>query len=445
MILNAVSDLNDRLVTADDALSAINERAGGRVGVPLAVPQFAALVRLARRLRIVVSRAVTIADGEVDIDCWVKATPGQTGVAMAVSLLRERPAWRAPAIAMTGSEVAPPPGADWTWEVDAELRVTRVAPEAGARHGFNAPAALAAPLTRLFALEPDADGTIPLLEAMGDRRDFDHQVARLRTTGQRLILAGSVQLDASGGFGGFVGGAFAAPEEPAAAAPSGGLADGFNARLDRTLRGPLTRIIADADHIKVGTDGPLDPHYAEYAADIVSAGRHLLGLVDDLVDLEAIERDDFVTARERIDLADVARRAAALLSVRAADARIRIEREGADQPMPALGEFRRALQILVNLIGNAVRYSPAGSTIRLALHREGDRAVAIVSDEGKGIAPADHARIFDKFQRVDAGEPGGSGLGLYIARRLARAMDGELTVDSAPGSGARFILFLPAA
>ena len=69
----------------------------------------------------------------------------------------------------------------------------------------------------------------------------------------------------------------------------------------------------------------------------------------------------------------------------------------------------------------------------------------IVADQGKGIAVADQERIFGKFERVDAAEPGGSGLGLFISRRLARAMGGDLTVDSAPGQGARFALTLPTA
>jgi len=74
---------------------------------------------------------------------------------------------------------------------------------------------------------------------------------------------------------------------------------------------------------------------------------------------------------------------------------------------------------------------------------QGDRATVTVADEGKGVALADQTRIFEKFERVDPSEPGGNGLGLYIARRLARAMRGDLTIDSAAGEGARFVLTLP--
>jgi len=76
--------------------------------------------------------------------------------------------------------------------------------------------------------------------------------------------------------------------------------------------------------------------------------------------------------------------------------------------------------------------------------RTESHAVVVVADKGKGVAPEDQVRIFEKFERVDPSEAGGNGLGLYIARRLARAMQGDLTIESAPGEGARFVLTLPA-
>ena len=166
-------------------------------------------------------------------------------------------------------------------------------------------------------------------------------------------------------------------------------------------------------------------------------------MVDDLVDLQAIERPEFAPEAEAIDLADIARRAAGLLAVRAADRGVRIDRPGDDETLPATGEFRRVLQILMNLITNAIRYSPEGAQVWIRTEREDDLACVIVADQGKGIAPEDQARIFDKFERIDPTEAGGTGLGLYIARRLARAMGGDIAVDSAPGQGARFTLTLP--
>lgn len=440
-VLTARIDAEERLVEADALFAALNDRAGGAIGERLATPQFASIARLARRLRVRVTRAVTIADGDLDVDCWVRATPVETGVALALTALRERPAWRPSA---TGpGPVPPPPGADWTWETDGALRIHRIELEAGARYGFDARTALGQPLTRLFSLDGNDDGVLPLLEAVATLEDFESQAAVLRESGAHVTLAGHVRRDRGGAFAGFVGATFHQPEPPVREAVE--LGSAFNRRLDKILRGPLGRIIANADSINAGVDGPIDPHYADYAADIANAGRHLMGLIDDLADIEAIERQDFTVANEGVDLADVVRRAAGLLAVRAADAGVTIDRGDLDHALLAQGEFRRTLQIMVNLIGNAVRYSPRGSTVWLRLQRDGERAVAIVADQGKGIAPEDHARIFEKFARVDPNEPGGSGLGLYIARRLARAMGGDITVDSAPNEGARFVLTLPVA
>ena len=122
---------------------------------------------------------------------------------------------------------------------------------------------------------------------------------------------------------------------------------------------------------------------------------------------------------------------------------MRIDGPAVGESLSARGEFRRALQIVMNLLTNAIRYSPEGGMIWIRTDREGDLGALIIADQGKGIAPADQARIFDKFERVDPNEPGGTGLGLYIARRLARAMGGDLSVDSAPGQGARFTFALP--
>lgn len=435
----ATLDRDGHVVRSDPLFAAINERAGGAEGEPLAIVAFAGLARIAQRLGIEVTRALTVADGEQDLDCRVTARPDEQGVALSIDLLRERPAWRAPHALLTTPP--PPPGAAWTWEADATLRIAAVSEGAT---GVDAAAAIGVPLSRLFALAADTDAAMPLLEAVARQEDFDDQPATLIATGEAMTLAGSARFDSGGRFAGFIGGCYPASAVPAVA-PSAEIGDAFNTRLERILRGPLGRIVANADSIHAAHDGPLDPHYVDYAADIGNAGRHLLGLIDDLVDLEAIERPDFTVEAEPLDLADVARRAAGLLSVRAADAGVTIDRGDAGLVLPATGEFRRALQIMVNLIGNAVRYSPRGSTMWLILQRDGDRAVAIVADQGKGIAVADQSRIFDKFERIDPAEPGGNGLGLYIARRLARAMGGDLTVDSAPGAGARFILSLPAA
>jgi signal transduction histidine kinase len=305
---------------------------------------------------------------------------------------------------------------------------------------------LGQPLARLFALGDRGDGDLPMLRALSLRASFEDQPATLRVSGEPVLLSAAPRVDRRGAFAGFAGSArrdlTGAPTTDATLQPD--LDDAFSTRLDRALRVPLGRIIANADSLHAQTEGPLAPDYAGYATDIATAGRHLLGLVDDLVDLQAIERPNFAVEAEAIDLADIARQAGGLLAVRASGAKVSIDKPAPGEALPATGEYRRVLQILVNLIGNAVRYSPEGSTVWVRAEREGTIAAVIVADQGKGIAVEDQARIFEKFERVDPREPGGSGLGLYIARRLARAMGGDITVDSAPGQGARFLFTLPA-
>lgn len=443
-------DAEGRLVAADPRLLALQRDAGGDAGGPFAVPQIAALARLARRLGITISRAAVAANGDSDIDLWVRAVPADDGgVDLALSGWAERPP-RAPAPSSEAERQADflRAAADWMWETDVALRLTAVSPAAAAASGQSPAQLLGQPLTRLFRLEEGPGGDLPLLAALAEQSRFDAQVAQLRGGDAALYrLAGVPLIDGAGRFSGFRGSATLFGE---AAAPhalvsemQAGDTGAFSERLDKALRTPLAHIIRNAETIGAQPEGPLRTDYAGYAEDIAAAGRHLLALVDDLVDLQAIERADFAPEREEIDLADVARRAAGLLSVRAAERRVRIDGPEGLDALPATGEFKRALQIVMNLLTNAIRYTPEGGSVWVRTDREGDLAILVVADQGRGIAPEDQGRVFEKFERVDPSEPGGTGLGLYIARRLARAMGGDLSVDSAPGQGARFSFTLP--
>ena len=171
-----------------------------------------------------------------------------------------------------------------------------------------------------------------------------------------------------------------------------------------------------------------------------------MGLVDDLVDLQAIERPDFVVAKEAVDLADVARRAlrGLLSSPRFGSAGCGLDQAGLPRPtaLAATGEFMRVLQVLVNLIGNAgaPASTPDGMDRR---HASARPALRESSDRRRPGHRASRWRTrsasSSKFERVDPREPGGSGLGLfYIARRLARAMGGDVDCRQRAGAGRAF-------
>jgi PAS domain-containing protein len=442
-------DGEGRLVAADPRLLLLQRSAGGEEGGPLAIPQVATLARLAARLGIVVSRPAVAAEGSGDLDLWVRAEPAEGGILLEIAGWTARPA-RAPSPAPDSAREADflRAAADWMWETDSALRLTALSPAAAAAAGKPPSALVGGQITRLFRLVESEGGELPLLAALAEQTRFDGQVAELRGgRADRYLLAGIPLIGGNGRFGGFRGSASrigpAAPPAPEPLPPPRNIAGAFGDRLDKALRVPLARIVSTAEAIGARAEGPLKRDYAGYADDIASAGRHLLALVDDLVDLQAIERPDFVPDEEEIDLADVARRASGLLAVRAAARQVRIDGPALGEALPARGEFKRALQIVMNLLTNAIRYSPDGGMVWIRTDREGDLGALIVADQGKGIAPEDQVRIFDKFERVDPNEPGGTGLGLYIARRLARAMGGDLSVDSAPGQGARFTFALP--
>lgn len=449
LIANGTVDRQGRLVSADPRLLALQLGAGGQEGGILAVPQIAALARLARTLGILVSRGVVAADGERDLDLWVRAQPAGDRIDLAIAGWNERPLATADSrLATDRARSFAKLESDGEWACNAQLRLTDISPELISLSGVDAAAALGQPLTRFFRLLEDDEGDLPILTAIAEQQFFSAQLVELRNIpGVRLWLYGELQFAPSGDFSGFSGGYRLVERsfEPrrAVGVPKGVVDEGFAQRLETALRTPLARIITNADSISGQGGGPLRHDYVDYASDISAAGRHLLGLVDDLVDLQAVESPDFRIDPENVDLVDIARRAAGLLGVRAADRGVRIDLPPSDEILDAQGEFRRVLQIMVNLIANAVRYSPKGSSIWLRTEREGDLAAVIVADQGKGIPIEDQSRIFEKFERVDASEPGGSGLGLFISRRLARAMGGDITVDSAPGQGARFVLTLP--
>lgn len=452
-IIRGRIDRSGVLVSADAPLLRLQQRAGAGVGKPLALPHLARLVALAQRLQRDISRPLYTADDHSDIHALVRVIPDDDGASLEISDWRTRTMIAPQMPAVSEATVRPQ---SWSWECDQHLRMVSL------RGGEGAPAVPAdwegRSLSELFELQPDDGGRFPVLRALARQSGFVDQNVRAESGDARvaMMLTGEPLFDATGRFTGFRGLAaveieVGTSEESNAAVlvdPAFGslpLSDPqFGRRIDGALRGPLSRIIATAETISGQFDGPIRADYARYAGDIAHAGRHLLGLVDDLADLQNIERPGFKAAADEIDLGDLARRAVGLLGMKAEEKCIRIDAPRVDDKMPATGEFRRVLQVLLNLLGNAIRYSPENSQIWIRVDRAGDRAKITVADQGQGISSEQQAVVFEKFERLGRTDSGGSGLGLYIARRLARAMDGDLTVESAPGQGARFTLSLPA-
>lgn len=455
--VHALIALDGHILSADEPLMRLQIAAGGQPDGRLLVPQLAAVARLARKLGILVSRPVIAGGDGCDVSMWVRAQPREDAVSLVMMDWREVPMRiTSPAIGAARAADIASVEDGWAWRTDAAMLFTSVDP-AREQAGYVRPGM---PFAALFDLSDAQDGAA-VLGRIAERRAFFgklvRDLGRPPSSGPGWFrVSGHALFDAEGHFVGYRGRALAldaAELVTAHAEPEGTQQDDpaqllatipdFGKRLDAALRRPLGRIIANADTISEQREGPLRQDYAGYASDIADAGRHLMELVDDLADLQAIDRPQFHVAREPIDLADIARRTAGLLAVKAADRRIRLEPPRADESAPAIGEFRRALQILVNLVGNAIRYGPEESQVWIRVETDDSCARLVVADQGRGIAPEDHERVFAKFERLGRDDLGGSGLGLYISRRLARAMGGDISIDSAPGQGARFVLTLP--
>lgn len=162
-----------------------------------------------------------------------------------------------------------------------------------------------------------------------------------------------------------------------------------------------------------------------------------------MADLQATQADRLVLTREPVDLGTVVRDTVTDLRTTILEDHPH-EIDLPDHPVTVDGDVSRLRQVLINLLRNAARYSPPGRTIEVHVDAGASARVA-VTDEGRGVAPADVERIFEPYQRAHHDLPG-LGIGLSVARTIARAHGGDLTVEPAPrGAGSRFILLLPRA
>ena len=424
-----------RLISADPELEALQREAGSTLGEPLALPQIAAIAELARKLRTAVSRPALAASTDHDIELWVHARPEGDEIALSLEGWTVRaPAGPRLAAILGGGTDAETGGARNEWATDEELRIISLSSDLADLLGVDPGDVAGQPLTRILRFDEDDAGEMPLISALAARRGFTGQHARSRTDdGRPVILSGEVVTAADGSFAGFRGSVQSDGSASSASTPD---TNAFDLALDEVLRSPLDRIIESAERIVERSEGPLRSDYASYGSDIAAAARHLLSVLSAM-------GDETARAQSAIDLVALAAEAVVMLDSSAEERNVKIETEGGDS-LPARGEERAVIQILVNLIGNAIRHSPDSGRIRLIFSRTAANASITVSDEGPGVPAADQQRIFERFERAHEKESG-TGLGLAISRRLARSMGGDVTLDSEPGEGARFTLTLPAA
>jgi nitrogen-specific signal transduction histidine kinase len=432
------------LVRADAAMLRLQIRAGGSLGGPFALPALAELSARTHRLKMRLSDVVRVADDDQDLEFWVETEFRDEQCHLQIW------GWAEEVVQPKAIEDQEAAAVQFD-EIDGvSVLICDADRHLVAAHGdinqILTPASFGAELGHSLILTEQLLGTgRNLASAIAGQQSFSGISVKLAHVDKRYIADGEPQFAKNGAY---IGCRITLRDDRRAANERNVIASDDPSRLigqqiAPVLRQPLSRIIANAETIGDKLRGPVRDNYAVYAQDIASAARHLMALLDDLSDLEAVERPDFKTAQEAVELGDLGRRVAGLLALKAADNQMRLIHPNEDQKIVANAEFRRVLQIVINLVSNAIRYSPHGSLVEIAIDHEGQKARISVSDEGNGVPPDDHEKIFAKFERLGRSGDGGSGLGLYISRRLARFMGGDLTVSVSAAGGAKFILELP--
>ncbi|MEO7137749.1 MAG: GAF domain-containing sensor histidine kinase [Gemmatimonadales bacterium] len=216
----------------------------------------------------------------------------------------------------------------------------------------------------------------------------------------------------------------------------------FFAMVNHELRNSLAAVYGWAELLVRKKDPATVP---KAAFEVLDSAQQAVGLISDLLDLSRLDEDRLKPVIRATEPGSMARRAVVRVTPAAEARRVALEVQVAPTLPSCQTDASRVEQILMNLLGNAIQYTPEGSTVRLRVTAGDTVVVYTVEDEGSGIDQTEVERVFDIYVTEAAGESRGAGLGLPLSRRLARLLGGELRAVARPQSGGSFILELPAA
>jgi GAF domain-containing protein/anti-sigma regulatory factor (Ser/Thr protein kinase) len=220
----------------------------------------------------------------------------------------------------------------------------------------------------------------------------------------------------------------------------------FLANMSHELRTPLNAIIGFSDVLLQRMFGELNEQQADYLEDIRSSGTHLLTLINDILDLSKIEAGRMELEAAPFSLVAALNNAVTLVRERAQSHGIKLSLEVAPELDTVVADERKLKQVVVNLLANAVKFTPDGGTVSLRAERENGQVRLSVHDTGIGIAAEDQQRIFEEFQQASHRSEKsreGTGLGLSLSKRMVELHGGTISVESAPGKGSTFTVALP--
>jgi signal transduction histidine kinase len=221
----------------------------------------------------------------------------------------------------------------------------------------------------------------------------------------------------------------------------------FFSNMSHELRTPLNAIIGFSEDAIDGLAGELTPKQNRYVANILSAARHLLTVINDILDLSKLQAGKVRLELAEVSLAEVFEEMSALMAPLVARKRIALAFSGAEGLPPVRADRAKVAQILMNLLSNAHKFTPEGGRIRVEARAEGADVAIAVADDGVGIPAADLPHLFEEFRQVEhrraPGEAQGTGLGLAITKRLVDVHGGTIGVASEPEAGSTFTFTLP--
>jgi two-component system cell cycle sensor histidine kinase PleC len=223
----------------------------------------------------------------------------------------------------------------------------------------------------------------------------------------------------------------------------------FLATMSHELRTPLNAIIGFSDIIKRELFGSIDnERYADYAKDIFDSGSHLLAIINDILDLAKAESGKLQLSEHQFDLTKTVEACVRMCKGRAETGKVELIFFGGQSQIIALADERLLLQVVANLVTNAIKFTHEGGSVRLYISASPQKGIAIrVTDTGIGIAPENLERVMRPFEQVEtayARKHAGSGLGLPFAKRLVELHGGEIKIESELGKGTTATVTLPA-
>ncbi len=354
-------------------------------------------------------------------------------------------------------------GSDWFWETDAQDRMTYLS-RSWEQHSF---------LTRgeVYGLQIsdywqrmglNAAECQPALEEVRRRSpEFEFERTQQGRDGsvRQMQIRARAFYDAAGAFAGYRGIGFDVTRERRAEAElrqaketaeyANRAKSDFLANMSHELRTPLNSVLGFSELMKDELMGPIgSSRYRHYAESIHLSAAHLLEIINDILDLSKVENGSQELREEKVDLQQVIHTCQRIITPRAAEADLSIE-IGSTRGLPHVWADKTILnQILLNLLTNAVKFTPSGGSISFRVKHEENGGVSfLVKDTGIGIAEADRERVLEPFTQVapaDSRGHRGTGLGLSLTKSLVELHDGTLTIESALGAGTTATVLLPA-